>query len=233
MKVPKIVSSTALALVLAACSHTVTDDGGAARRVFPSHVGATWTYRWQDYRSETVDTVVVSVTGTATLPGLGEASVLVYDASDWSETVYLSARGDTVEFLPEGDFMGNAARFLVPLEVGRKWRGANTSFQDDSCWVSGIEPVTVPMGSFPDAIYVQETWASSWLASSWAAAWVVPGIGVVREGDLRTARLCLGEQQVRPGRCGLDLREGDEAIRHPRKLAHQASGGSSSAGASS
>ncbi len=181
MRTGWIVSMSALALLFVGCSHTVTDDGGAGREVFPSQVGATWTYLWQDYRNETVDTVVVSVTGTTILPGRGEASVLTYDARDWTETVYLSARGDTVEFLPEGDFMGNPARFLLPLEVGRKWRGAHPSFSDDSCWVSGVEPVTVPLSSFSKSFYVQETWARSWVASSWVATWVVPEIGIVRE----------------------------------------------------
>lgn len=167
-----------LLAMVAGCDHSPAGTG-AVTETFPSAVGSSWTYRWHDLVNDTVDTVLVSIVGARELAGVGPVKVLAFEHPAWAETLHLSTRADTVEFLPQSSFPGNGARFLLPLAVGARWRGTNT--HHDTCWVSSQEAVTVPLGRFPDALRLQETWDDGFRDSGWVVTWVVPGIGIVRE----------------------------------------------------
>ncbi len=127
---------------------TVTPDYSV---LFPQSVGNFWEYALHDSVGNFFDTVLVTITGTTTLPSGQSAYVwrYHYHYKGYSDTTYVVTQGTTeivyINTAPVNSTPNYVEyqRFTVPLSVGQ-----TTTANGDTLTVSTEGGVNVPAGNF-------------------------------------------------------------------------------------
>ncbi len=179
----RVLSATLALVVLlvlfSACSDSAVSprSGDSISTEFPSAIGSSWTYEWEDRSRDETDTVVVSVVGELDSPEVGRTRVWVFQHAGQPDTVFMTTVDDTVRFLRDLTRSSSSTRFVFPLYAGAWWRG---DIATDSSWVREKSVVSVPAGDFQGAFRVEESWG---VTNSYGQVntWVVPGIGIAME----------------------------------------------------
>jgi hypothetical protein len=161
-------------------------------RSFPSSVGSSWTYEWENRNRKTIDTVVVRVAGELDSSDIGPAKIWVIEHAAKPDTLYMTVVGDTVRFVRWLVPDAFSTAYVFPLRIGAVWR---SNWWKDSSWVPAREVVSVPAGNFSPAYRVQEEWGRT-NDYGWVTTWVVPEVGIVME-DRLTLSLGPWENYVR------------------------------------
>jgi len=167
-------------LAIAGCAESTTEPPEQqGNTTFPSTVGSSWTYRWQDLNAGTTETVTANVFGTAPKAPYGTVALIAVEHPDRTDTLFQAVSGDTVKIESYGPnpYRPTPAWFILPLEVGSMWWGATWI---DTTRVEGRDTLTVPAGTFTDAVRIHETWWG-FNAAGDVMTWVVPGVGIVKE----------------------------------------------------
>ena len=144
---------------------------------FPTGVGSSWTYEWEDRWSNKIDTVVVRVTARLDSTAAGPVTIWVFEHAYGPDTLFMLETGDTIRFLYWLDTASWSDTYLFPLRVGAVWKKYPLT---DSCWVSAQEAVSVPAGRYSGAFRVEDTWGYL-NAYGVVSTWFVPDVGIVIE----------------------------------------------------
>jgi hypothetical protein len=144
---------------------------------FPSSVGSSWTYEWEDRWSGAIDTVVVTVAAEIDSFGVGPVKVWTFTEPSGEDTLFMTVASDSIRFLHWLPPPAWNTKFVFPLHQGAEWAG---DFVTNVSRVTAVTSTTVPAGRFRRAFQVEETWGA-YNANGHVMTWLVPDVGIVME----------------------------------------------------
>ncbi|RMG68487.1 MAG: hypothetical protein D6715_02155 [Calditrichaeota bacterium] len=173
-----------LLLMLLACNKSSTgiQPAPGGQNVFPNQIGDEWDYFYVDSLRGKTDTVRVRVVGTRRFGADREAKIWQFQFKDRVDTQYVEIRDDTVRFIPDLDQPWFNRKFVLPLQVGKGWKG---DFLSDTSTVVSKGPLTVGSRHFAEAYLVLETWR---IFNDYGTVRTraVPGVGIVQMHQVRS-----------------------------------------------
>ena len=145
--------------------------------VFPNMVGDKWIYAVYDSLNNSTDTLTVEIVGTTTSINDKSLKIWLFKSRTFNDSMFVNAGKDTVYFYEDSYANFVDHKLVFPLEVNNSW--INTDQQFDSTVVKGIESVTVPSDTYPDAYRLERFW-SSFNVYGYSVTWFVNNVGIVK-----------------------------------------------------
>ncbi len=175
----KLLLFLAIMVFLAACENSTENKnpkpGGTD--VFPDKVGDKWVYAVYDSLSQTTDTLNVQIVGTTLSTNNKSLKIWVFSSRSYNDSMFVSVSDSAVYFYEDRNATFINQKIEFPLEINKYW--INPNLQTDSTIVKGIESVTVPADTYPDAYKLERVWLS-FNVHGHSVTWFVNNIGIVK-----------------------------------------------------
>lgn len=175
----------ALAALIAGCStDKSTNPTIVPNADYPTAIGTQWVYERVNETWELLDTFTITIERDSIAPDNAHIYIApVLRNGDLIQTRRLRVQADTLEWVIShlaGWYLLD--RYVVPFEIGDRWRVLDAYHAFDSMYVLDRDMVTVPFGTFTQAFVLSRrmTDESSGEIIYQVEQHFVPGYGMVR-----------------------------------------------------